>query len=184
MTQPTHALLYAHLNRNTHIEPIARMLETNRKDMTGGDTTPRYFPIFFGSLDECCEASRSLKAGLWPKPGIVDATGSGLDAPGTGGKSEGEGVVATHPDIARTGAHLAPGRRTGRTTRLAVHHAELALSAPGRWVKVIDHHPTVAACMYLATKVDRLLIELNVPHTVRMDPPRVMVFAVERKEQP
>lgn len=55
----THALLWSCSQSALHVEPIAVMLINNRRayiDNSGGD----YLPVFFGSSDECHQASAAM----------------------------------------------------------------------------------------------------------------------------
>lgn len=57
----THALLWSQSQCAMHIEPIADMLSSNRQAYTV-DQRMDYVPIYFGSADECHQASASVRA--------------------------------------------------------------------------------------------------------------------------
>lgn len=58
-TDATHVLLWSRNQSALHIEPIAVMLTNNRRAYADNRGTD-YVPVFFGSNDECHEASAAM----------------------------------------------------------------------------------------------------------------------------
>ena len=58
------------------------------------------------------------------------------------------------------------GRRTGRTSKLALHYAMLALKVPGQRVIVLDHHDSKEAHHLLLILVTKILDALKFDHNI------------------
>lgn len=59
----TWVLLWSHSQNCTHVEPLARMLDTNRRSYVN-NTPMDYVPLHIGTQDEVLGVSRSLRQTL------------------------------------------------------------------------------------------------------------------------
>jgi len=62
-TEETWALLWSRSQNCTHVEPVSKMLDTNRRAYAN-NTAMDYIPLFIGRQDEALAMSRSLRQTL------------------------------------------------------------------------------------------------------------------------
>ena len=80
ISQPTHALLWSQSQCALHIEPIADMLSENRRAYAD-DRRMDYVPIYFGSDDDCHQASAAVRNTMATRQARRAALDLSSDAP-------------------------------------------------------------------------------------------------------